>query len=157
MPYTLWHCGVLIGETDFEGKTQQPLQYAGAFRPTAYGLRQFPLISGILTAASELKDEMKRRGVSEDDLEADEISELIDSSSAGRRVVDIGRALSEVELRDPTGRPLEFASIAFIDLAELLTLSRKLGCDSASDLASLAPDLTRHIVSATLRHPMFGG
>jgi hypothetical protein len=97
MPYTLWHCGVLIGETDFEEPGRRPPQYAGIFRPTDYGLVVFPRLTGILTA--------------------------------------------EV---------LAFKQIAFIDLAELAVLSRKLGCREDMDAEALPPEAPQYVVSVTL-------
>lgn len=150
MPYTLWHCGVLIGVTDFEGEGH-PRHYAGAFRPTAYGCQLFPRLSGMLTAAADLKEEMQRCGLHEDTMDADAISRFMHTTPAGQRVVDIGRALSEVELRDPAGKTLEFASIAFMDLWELSTLSSRLGCESElPDPNALPSEASRFIVSATL-------
>lgn len=150
MPYTLWHCGVLIGETDFGNHGRRRRQWADVFRPTRYGLEVFPRLTGMLTAAADLKDEMKRRGIR--DFEAEDAApDLFASTDAGKKVVDIGRHLSEVEIRDPSGARVEFASIAFMDLMELDALSRRLvgGTDNpgfASD-----PDAPRYIVSATFR------
>ena len=155
MAYTLWHTGVLIGETDFEGETENGRRtrrhLSGAFRPTAYGRRMLPRMSGMLTAASDLKDELARRGLSETEMEPDAIANLFDTTPAGARIVDIGRALSEIELRDPSGAALEFASIAFIDLAELDALARKLECDTSVDLSAMPPQVMEFIVSVTLR------
>jgi hypothetical protein len=70
---------------------------------------------------------------------------------AGRKIIDIGRTLCDVELHGPNGSRLEFASIAFTDLVELQTLARELQTDGADDLAELPPDAPRYVVSATLR------
>jgi hypothetical protein len=57
-----------------------------------------------------------------------------------------------MELRDPNGRPLEFASIAFMDLEELDALTQRLNCRSDDfDAACRDPRAPRFIVSATLR------
>jgi hypothetical protein len=151
MPYTIWYCGVLIGETDFEGQGSSPHQHAGVFRPTAYGREVFPQLSGMLSVASALKDEMQEHGLDEDDMDADAVTDFLETTPTGRKILDIGRALSEVELRDPSGKALEFVSIAFMDLSELATLSRKLDCESAPDLDVLPPDAPQLIVSTTLR------
>ena len=66
-------------------------------------------------------------------------------------MLDIGKALSEVELRDPEGRVREFKQIAFIDLAELAALSRKLGCNADMEWETLPPEAPQYIVSVTLR------
>jgi len=151
MPHTLWHCGVLIGETDFDEGGRRPPQYAGVFRPTDYGRAIFPRLTGILTAASGLKDELEARGLSEDEMSSEQVVNLLESTRDGNKVLDIGRALSEVELRDPEGRVLEFRQIAFIDLAELAALSRKLGCNEDMAWETLPPEAPHYIVSVTLR------
>ena len=150
MPYTLWHCGVLIGETDFEEPGRRPPQYAGIFRPTGYGLAVFPRLTGMLTAASGLKNELESRGLSENDMSSDEVEVILDTTPSGRKVLDIGKALSEVELRDPKGLVLEFKQIAFIDLTELAALSRKLGCNEEMDWEGLPSEAPQYIVSVTL-------
>ena len=153
MPYVLYHVGVLIGETDFEGDERAPNRrhLAGVFRPTAYGRRIMPQLSGILTAGADLKDEIIERGLSEEDMESDDVTDLLETSAAGRRVIDIGRTLSEVELRDPEGKPLEFTSIGFMDMAELARLMRRLECESDVDLETLPEGAPEFIVSAALR------
>jgi hypothetical protein len=151
MPYTLWHSGVLIGETDFEGEERHGQHLAGIFRPTIYGRELFPRLTGMLTAGADMKDEMASRGLSEDTMNGDDVVDLFETTAAGKKVVDIGRALSEVELRDPSGHALEVASLAFIDLDELAALSERLGCEAAEDLRLLPPEAPRFIVSATLR------
>jgi hypothetical protein len=151
MPYTLWHCGVLIGETDFEESGRRPPQYAGAFRPTDYGRALFPRLTGMLSAASGLKDHLQARGLSEDEMSSGQVAQLLDTTPEGQKVLDIGRTLSEVELRDPEGRVLEFKQIAFIDLAELAALSLKLGCNESIEWEELPPDAPHFIVSVTLR------
>ena len=154
MTYTLWHCGVLIGETDFEGQgqPQHPRHLAGIFRPTSYGRDVFPKLTGFMSAASELKDAMKARGLSEESMETEDVVDFFETTAAGRKMVDIGRELSQVELRDPSGARLEFTSIAFIDLTELTALARKLELDSTvSTLDSLPPEAPQLVVSATLR------
>ena len=151
MAYTLWHCGVLIGTTDFEEGGCRPPQYAGEFRPTDYGRAVFPRLTGILTAASGLKDELEARGLSGDEMSPEQVANLLDNTRAGNKVLDIGKALSEVELRDPEGRTLEFKQIAFIDLSELAALSRKLGCNADMEWETLPPEAPKFIVSVTLR------
>lgn len=166
MPYTFWHAGVLIGETDFEGDRRDPPQrggrrhLVGVFRPTGYGRRLLPRLCGILTAMSDLKDEVDRRGLDADDLPADTLEELFVSTSAGAHVIDIGRVLSEVELRSPIGSSLEVASMGFMDLAELKSLSRKLALEDGiepgiveSDIVepdASCPKIPEFLVSVTL-------
>ena len=152
MTYTLWHAGVMIGETDFAHKNPvpNPRQRAGIFHPTSYGERLLPRLSGILSACSGLKDDIEARGLDPDAMDTDGIVDVLETTDAGRKVIDVGRALSEVEIRDRTGRQLQFKQIAFMDMEELRTLSRRLSSGHALPDV-LPPDAPRFIVSATLR------
>lgn len=156
MTYTLWHRGVLIGQTDFEGSESAPqdigrLHLAGVFAPTPYGRRLLPRLCGIMTAASDLKDELERRGVDPDEAAPEEIDRLFETTPAGARILDIGHVLSEVELRDPVGARIVVASMGFMDLAELATLSQKLASGKMPDIRQLPPGAPEFLVSVTLR------
>lgn len=148
MTYTLWHAGVQIGETNFEQTHGR--QKFGVFRPTAYGLEIFPRLSGILSAASRLKDEMAERGLTGED-GIDDPGGVLESTEGGRAVIEVGKTLSEVELHDPGGKRLEFRSIAFSDLAELRRLCRKMSLrkdlPGDNDIPEGGP---RYVVSVTL-------
>lgn len=157
MTYTLWHRKQLIGETEFEqeegvsalrlGKRRH---LAGVFHPTDYGLRLLPRLCGILTAGFDLKEELVRRGLPTEDPPADIIEELFETTEAGAHIIDIGRVLCEVELRDPDGVTLTVASMGFIDLAELATLSRRLEHETV-DLDEVPSEAAEFLVSVTLQ------
>lgn len=147
MTYTLWHSGIRIGETMFEQTHGR--QKLGVFRPTTYGLEIFPRLSGVLSAASRLKEEMSERGLSEADA-IENVGELIETTEGGRAMIELGRTLIDVELHDPKGKRLEFTSIAFSDLVELRSLCRKLGTGSVPDDAEIPADGPRYLVSVTL-------
>ena len=157
MTYTLWHCGSLIGETDFEGSDGAPfdpdrLHMAGVFRPTEYGRSLLPRLCGMLTACSELKKEMVLRGVADgDDLSPDEIEHLFMTTRSGAHIIDIGRVLSDVELHSPDGARITVASMGFMELAELARLSRKVGNEDGPSLAGVAADAPEFLVSVTLK------
>jgi hypothetical protein len=151
MAYTVWHCGILIGESDLEEASDNPRQRGGVFWPTAHGLRLLPRLTGMLTAAHALKVHLDANGLSPDVMEEGDIEELFDTTPAGQKVLDIGRMLSDVELRAPDGNRLEFASIAFSDPMEIQRLARTLRFDGADDLPDLPADAPRYIVSVTLR------
>ena len=151
MTYTFWHSGVLIGESDMEDATDHPGQRGGIFRPTAYGLEVFPRLSGILSAGHALKTHLEANGLSPEDMEGGEIEELLDTTPAGQKIIDIGRMLSEVEMRSPDGLRLEFESIAFSDLTEIERLFHEMELGPADDLTDLPSDAPRYIVSATWR------
>jgi len=151
MTYTFWHSGILIGESDLDETSGHPGQRGGVFRPTAYGLEVFPRLSGILSAGHALKTHLEANGLSPEEMDSDEVDDLLDTTPAGQKIIDIGRMLSEVEMRAPDGQRLEFASIAFSDLLEMQRLVRELELGTAHDLTDLPPDAPRYIVSATLR------
>jgi hypothetical protein len=162
MPYTLWHQGKLIGETDFEderGDSRSPgrprFHLAGAFRPTAYGREILPRVCGILTAGADLKEELARRGLDADDAPPEMIEHLFETTAAGAHIIDIGRVLSEIELRAPSGHTLAFASMGFMELAELTSLSRRLGGNDHVGPVALRSDIPEFLVSVTLHD--FGG
>lgn len=152
MTYTFFHCGVLIGESELEDATGNPRQRGGIFWPTAHGLQVFPRLTGILTAGHALKTYMDANGLSEDEMEPKQIEELFETTPAGRKVIDIGRMLSDVEVRSPDGRRVEFASIAFIDSEEMRDMARELRHDTEDDLPDLPADAPRYMVSTTFRH-----
>ena len=151
MTYTFWHAGVLIGKSDLERASGNPRQHGGVFHPTAYGLEVFPRLSGILSAGHALKADLEAAGAEPDHMSPDEIGDYLETSDPGRRILEIGRMLSEVEMRGPDGRRVEFASIAFSDLLELSRVARSLQLDGATNLEHLPPEAPRYIVSATFR------
>jgi hypothetical protein len=151
MAHTFWHSGILIGESDLEKASRNPRQRGGVFRPTAYGREVFPRLSGMLSAGHALKTHLEANGLSPEALERRQLDEIFDTTPAGQKIIDIGRMLSEVEMRAPDGRRLEFASIAFSDPSEIQQLVREMKLGAGVDLPDLPPGAPRYIVSATLR------
>jgi hypothetical protein len=151
MTYTFWQSGILIGESDLEERSDMPRHRGGIFRPTPYGIEIFPRLAGILSAGFALKTHLEANGLSADDLEPDQIDELLETTAAGQKVIDVGRTLSEVEVRAPDGERLEFASLAFIDTLELQGLLRAMDLESEHDLRDLPPEAPRYVVSGTVR------
>lgn len=155
MTYTLWHRKQLIGETEFEQERTAPRlgkgsHMAGVFHPNDYGRRLLPRLCGILTAGFDLKEELLRRGLPTEDPPADVVEELFETTEAGAHIIDIGRVLSEVELHDPAGIPLKVSTMAFIDLAELAALSRRIGENENVDFENVPPEAVEFLVSVTL-------
>ena len=148
MSYSFWHSGILIGESDLDQPGNHPRQIGGFFRPTAYGFDIFPRLTGILTAGHAFKEHLESKGLELEELDKNEVADLLDTTPAGRKIIDIGRMLSDVELRGPDGRQLEFTSIAFTDLKQLKELVTKL--DLGVDTEEWPEDSPRYIVSATL-------
>lgn len=157
MPYTLWHCGTLMGETDFEDargsetpRGRPRFHMAGAFRPTEYGRRLLPRVCGILTAGADLKEELGRRGLDPDSAPPEVVEQLFETTAAGAHIIDIGRVLSEIELRAPGGQTLAVASMGFMELAELAFLSQRLAGDDDVAIRPLQPGTPEFLVSVTL-------
>ncbi len=151
MAYTFWHSGILIGESELAPDPDEVRHLAGTFRPTAYGLELFPRLTGILSAGHQLTTYLEGEGLSADDMEAEDVERVFETTPAGRKIIDIGRALSAVEMRAPSGERIEFTSIGFSDLAELRSLMRDMDLAEKHDLDDLPDGAPRYIVSATIR------
>ena len=144
MPYTFYHSGILIGESRLEDVADgRRRQRAGVFNATAYGLDIFPRLTGILSAGHELEKYLEANGLSLDDMEKAEIEHLLDTTPAGQKIIDVGRMLSEVEIRTPIGTRQEFESIAFIDQLEWKRVGQLLG-DPAAELEELPAGVPRY-------------
>ena len=151
MPYTFYHSGIFIGESNLEDVTDnRRRQRAGVFRATAYGMDIFPRLTGILSAGHAFQQYLAENGLSVDDLERAEIERLFDTTPAGQKIIDVGRMLSEVEIRDPDGARREFESIAFIDQLEWKRVGQLLR-DPAAELEELPAGMPRYVVSTTFR------
>ena len=148
MAYTFWYSGILIGESDFEEPTDDGRRLGGVFRPTAYGEEIFPRLTGVLSAGHALKTFLDAKGLDPDEMDGDQVEELFETNEAAQKIVDVGRAISEVETRAPDGRRIAFASIAFIDSLELPRVLREVtGC--ADDVAKGLTDGPRYVVCGT--------
>lgn len=154
MPYTCWLAGVLIGETDFEHEGQAR-QRVGEFRPTPYGLDVFPRLN-VLATARAFARECGRRDLTDHARDPDDIDAVLETA-AGQRMVDLGRALSELEIRDPTGVHVDVATIAFVDLLELEGGARNRAVNPRDRSARRTPRGPRYLVSATFGTPPDAG
>lgn len=150
MLYTFWHAGLLIGTPALDHPARNPGQRIGAYAPTDHGRTIFPRLTGVLTAGLALQRDLRAAGIDPDAATPDELEAAIRSSPAGRRILDIGRALSEVEVCAPDGRSLAFSSIAFSDVAELRRLARDRERGGGAP-GRVPPGAARYIVSATFR------
>ena len=151
MSYTFWHAGVLIGTSDLDQFSTYPGQRGGIFHPTPHGAVIFPRLTGLLSVAHAMQQRLEAKGRATDALPQQEISELLEGTSAGEKMRDLGRMLVDVEVRAPDGTLAEVAALAFSDLQELQRLTREMGLDCAETLAELPPEAPRYIVSATFR------
>ena len=149
MTYTFWHSGVLIGDSELDETSDNPGQRAGMFHPTPYGLEIFPRLSGILSVGHALKMQLDANGLSAEEMDRHQVIDLLENTPAGEKLLDLGRMLSEVEMRGPDGKRLAFKSIGFSDLLELKRLARELDTGLADNLAEMDVDGPRYIVSAT--------
>ena len=154
MTYTFWHSGILIGESDLEEPTDNPRRKAGVFRPTPYGVEILPRLGGTLSAGHDLKTYLDANGLDPDEMERDEIEQLLDTNPAGQKIIDVGRMLSEVEMRAGDGQRMEWASIAFMDVEEMQEFFRTLNGRSGVRPLRLTAQPARYVVSATLREPV---
>jgi len=154
MSYTFYHRGIVIGHSDLEAASSHPRQRGGVFWPTTYGLQLFPRLAGMLSATHALRTHMEANDLCPDPADLRVIDELLETTPAGRKILDIGRTVADVEMRAPDNRRLEFVSVAFSEPAEITRLAHELRIDGASDLADLPPDAPRHIVSVMLRAPL---
>ena len=152
MTYTFLHRGVVMGKSDLCAASNRRGKRAGAFEPTDYGRTLLPRVTCVLSATIALKSQLQSvQGVGrKKELSQDEFDKLLTETEAGRAMIDVGRVLSEVELRGPEGRRLEFASIAFSNLDELRRVSKALGPHIDQQLKDLPPDAPEFVVSVTL-------
>jgi hypothetical protein len=155
MTYTFWHAGILIGSSALDRKFANRGQRGGAFHPTVHGLELFPRLTGILTAGQALKQQLDERGSSAESMEREELEELMETSAAGRKILDLGRMLSEIEVRGPDGSRMEFESIGFSDVLELKRFAGEFSSGSPDLALDLPPGAPRYLVSATFRQNVF--
>jgi hypothetical protein len=144
--FTLHHLGQEVGSTDFAHAGPAPNQRLGAFLPTPYGVALMPRIAGFLEAAFRLKRALEREGIDpENDPEA--VASALETLPEGQRVVDVGRATSELQLRNAHGVAVPFSMLMISDVREMVALTRL----DAGNLGTLPDDLGawRYIISAT--------
>lgn len=125
-----------------------PRQVFGPFKPTPYGRTLLPALTGLLSAAAALQREMSARGMSIDALPgAEQVEQFLDSSPAGQAVLDVGRIISDIEIRDASGGTVGFETIGFLDMA---TLSQFGNHPNAATRRSASLQSSHVMVSATL-------
>jgi hypothetical protein len=144
--FTLYHLGQEVGSTDFAHAGSAPNQRLGAFLPTPYGTAFLPRITGLLEAGLELKLAMEREGI-DPDADPDAITSALETLPEGRRLLDVGRATTELELRNEHGVRVPFSSLAISDVREMMALARRDGREAPA----LPDDLGEwsYLISAT--------
>jgi hypothetical protein len=155
MTYTFLHRGVVMGESDLSAKPRHRRQKIGAFCPTEYGRTLLPRVTCVLSAGLALKTHLKAMAPKAKDLSPSQLESLLYESEAGRMMIDVGRVLSEVELRTPDGRLVEFENIAFSDVNEIRRVGKAVGMNADEELRDQPPDAPQFIVSVSLRPKSF--
>jgi hypothetical protein len=160
VPFTLWQRGVLIGETDFGLGKLPGGRRAGVFHPAPSGMMVLPALTAMAPALFGLGEAMKRLPLSEQEIErdGDAAFEAFTGSPEGQRVLAAAEQIAELELRDASGKQVEFESILVSDLQELSTIGV---VNRLPDKAKPGDgqDPVRYVISVTLakRRPMGAG
>jgi len=95
-------------------------------------------------------------GKSAESMTPEEADTFVKSRPYGRTMLDIGRVLSEVELRGPDGTRLEYLDMSFLDIEEFRKYGRILGVNHDAMLAKLPPNTQVFSVSVRLRDNPLG-
>lgn len=141
MPYTLWHNNQLIGQTDFELRGHAPKQRAGVFRPDPAGLALVPAIAGVHRALFEFERMAARRKLSED-----EMIDAMGTTPEGMRVVECGKVISELQLRDDWGNVVAYETVALLDLTQFSKWQLR------NEARALAKKKHHYMISATMKY-----
>ena len=158
MHFTLWHRGVLVGQTDLLLGGLPGGSRAGVFQPAPSGMTILPALTAMAPALLKLSEAMARLPLSEEDLDrnAESALEAITSLPEGRRMLAAAEQMIDLELRDPTGKPVPYDSILLSDLHALTELG--VAHRAVGDLAvSSGEDPVRYVISVTIRTAWAGG
>jgi len=154
MTFTLWKQGVMIGETDFALGERRGRRRIGAFHPTPSGMLALPAITAMAPALLECGPVLKQLPLSDEELERDGGGDtalaLFERTPEGRRVLAAAEQIAQLELRDPSGRPIMFESFLLSDIEELATS----GPTSRSAIAARRKNPAapiRYVISVSLR------
>ena len=165
MPFTLWSRDVLVGETDFELGERVGPHRAGVFRPAPSGMMLLPALTAMAPALFELGMAARELGLAPDSESEDEQAtlDLIESSTAGKKMLASASQIASLELRDGSGKQIAIESILVSDLQELRALHDAL--DEASEVPEAEDeegrphagdaelDPVRYLISATFTQP----
>ena len=145
MRYTLWHRDTLVGETDF-GLGNRGGSRAGVLHPTPSGMAVLPALTAMAPALLSAGEAMQRLPLSDEDIErdADAAMEAFAASPEGQRVLRAAEEMADLELRDPSGKPVALDSLLVSDLQEMAALGATLRRGQ-----SLRGDPVRYVISAT--------
>ena len=152
MPYSVWKNGEKVGETRLE-LSPAPRKRAGVFHPTAFGLTVLPGITAMAPALFDFGEMCKAQGVDvEDDRPetAERAFETFANTPEGQRVQAAASCISDLELRDSTGRTLQWESIMISDMTAIVELAGRRRHGAADQLKMLPGDPIRFMISTTL-------
>jgi hypothetical protein len=155
MPYTVWKNGEKIGETRFE-LSPGPRKRAGVFHPTALGLTVLPGITAMAPALLEFGVMCQERGVDINDSRREVAERALDEYSdtpQAKRIQLAAGHIADLELRDSTGKTLEWESIMISDMTTLVELAARRQPSARDQLKTLPGDPIRFMISTTLAPP----
>jgi len=145
MSYSLYHCGQLVGHTDLGHEGPLPDQRLGVLKATPRGVSILPALVGLLSVSMALQDIVPDNEDAKVDLDA--MRNALTQSQAGRRAIRLVQQLEKLELRDDSGRRVDFQTISISNLEELTKISEEHGIDFQDVDLTSAPDL--FLVSVT--------
>lgn len=144
MSYTLWSRGQLLGESDLELSTGDPLHLTGSFRPTRAGREALPVLTGVATALFGLAPMFEREGLMTNEptpAQGDAVYDAFHGTDEGNRAMDALRrfAALQLEVHDAAGSPLPTEAIMVHDFAALAAIAERETelSDEARDLSGL--------------------
>jgi hypothetical protein len=148
MTYTFWHRGILIGESPLHAQSPEDFRHrTGDFYPTKRGLKVLRRLTGMLSASYAVQAHLDSNGLYADDLDLEKRDALFSTFPAGRRLIEIELAISDLEVRSSDGTLLKFESIAFTDAREIKSLAQRFAYSGAR--SPTPSDARRPIVSIT--------
>jgi hypothetical protein len=155
MTYTVWMQGQQIGETAFEYEHDKRRR-AGSFQPTEFGLQVLPSITAMGPALFDFGDICKRAGMDTDTPSDDAAKAALDAfgdTPEGQRVIAAAKQISQLEVRDPAGRPIAWEALAITDLEWLVAFARERGDAVPNAILDKRPEHEpiKFMISLTLR------
>jgi hypothetical protein len=158
MSCELWIHGQKIGTTRFELRAT-PRKRAGVFQPTAFGMTVLPSITAMTRALLDFGEVCRRNGIRANDMGPETSERTVAAFSEtpeGQRVIAAARQIAALELRDASGTPMAWESIAVSDINDLIAASERLSGRTAP-ARTPAGDPVRYLITVTLREERSGG
>jgi hypothetical protein len=150
--YSVWMRGRQVGSTRFE-LSPEPNRKAGPFHPTEYGLTVLPGIVDMFPALLAFGDFCRREGIELDDESQESAALAMDTfgeSAEGRRVLASAKVISELSVRDSTGRAVPWESLAISDSSTLAKLANERSPGTLSAQASKRAEIVTYLITMTV-------